>query len=128
MIDIRILGDKQLQRDLKKLEAKVQKKYMRQALRSAAKDVRADAKQDAAKDTGGLKRGIKIKARRRSRTSLGVRVLFKPEHYYGKFIEWGAPDRNMERRSFLYPAVDDNEAALINKIARELRAKIRGFN
>jgi len=126
VIDISILGDKRLERQLARLAGNVQKKYMRQVLRKAAKDVKNAARKDAPVDTGGLRRGLKVRALKRSRNRIGVKVSFEKSQFYGKFTEWGAPGKGIQKDSFLYPAIDDNRSGLITKVARLLRAKIEG--
>lgn len=106
-ISVRVEGGEQFSRILKGLERKVSGKIMRTALREAARPILATAKQlvPVGQDYkrrgkmhkgGTLKRSLKIRSIRRSRTKMGVVVgtnandnLFQGESFYGGFIEFG---------------------------------------
>lgn len=103
VVDIRLLGDKKLERLLRKLEPRVQKKVIRSAMRKAAKPVLARAKTlvpvRTGKRSGPLIRGMKIKSLKRSRFRVGV-LLQTPtreelglsaddKYYYPSAIELG---------------------------------------
>jgi len=80
---------------LKGLEPKVRKKIIRQAIRPAMKIVQRDAIARAPRgESGLLKKSIKVRAFKRSRTKIGVSVStakgwFKGDAFYGGFQEWG---------------------------------------
>lgn len=86
---------------LKALGGKLARRVIRQALRSGAKPVHAAAitalETDNAQeweDTGQLRRSIKVRAGKRSRGSISIRVAtadgwFKGEEFYGAFREFG---------------------------------------
>lgn len=81
-------------RRLNELEPKVRKKIIRQAMRPAMKMIRQDAIARAPRKTGQLRKSIKVRAFKRSRTKIGVSVTtakgwFKGEAFYGGFQEWG---------------------------------------
>lgn len=78
-VNIKLTGDKELQKNLKKLTFALQKKITRKALRAAAKPVLAAAKAAVPTVTGKrtqiIKRKLKIKALKRSRRSIGVQIV-----------------------------------------------------
>lgn len=75
LLDLKIFGDKALQRKMDGLAAKIQKQYMRKALRAGAKVIQAAYKAHAPVFTGKLKSGIKVRVVKRSRGRIGVMVM-----------------------------------------------------
>jgi len=87
--------------DLRGLGKKLQNKVLRQALRSGARPIlnaaKANIQSDNApewEDTGQLMRSIKIRAIKRSRNRVGIRVgtaegWFRGNTFYGAFREFG---------------------------------------
>ena len=74
-VDISVLGNKQLQKQLKLLEGNMQKKIVRQALRAAAKPVLASAKAKCpVGKTGRLKKSLKLRAMKQRGCLGGIRV------------------------------------------------------
>lgn len=86
---------------MRALPAKIQSKVLRPALRAAAKPIAAEAKSNIDKDnspnwpdTGRLKRSIRVRAAKRRKGVVGVRVVtgkdfFAGETFYGAFREFG---------------------------------------
>jgi len=134
-IDIRLLGDKQLQRKLTNLELAVQKKIVRKALRAGAKPMLATAKAKVNVDTGALKANIKIKALKRSRRgSFGVQVTTPPREklgiaaddpgYYPAILEYGSATNRAQ--PFLRPAFDDNRSRSLDVVKETIASGVRG--
>lgn len=104
-----VTGIKSIDQALAKLEPKVKKKMVKRAMRPAMKPILKAAKSNAPVDTGATKRAIKIRAAKRSRTTMGIDVRigegdYKGEQYYAAFVEYGTS--KMEPKPFLRPAYD----------------------
>jgi HK97 gp10 family phage protein len=91
-----IEGAKQLDKKLIALGPRIAKKVVRQAIRPAAKGIQRTAQANAPVDTGALKKSIKVRALKRSRTRIGITVatnssdnLFKGKEFYGGLLEFG---------------------------------------
>lgn len=129
---------KKLERRLGAAPKKLKTKLLKKAVRDAARPVLDDAKRFVPTDTGRLKKSIKLRALKRSRTRtragiIGVRIVtsksdnvFAGSTYYGGMVEFGT-DR-MPARSFMRFAMDINEGtvkdvyrAAVRKILKELR-------
>ena len=94
-IKFAVTGDIALNKALKALGSKLALKLERKALRQVAKPVLADAKANApVGETGDLKRALKLRAMRRSRTRIGMQIVtskgwFQGDTFYGAFQEFG---------------------------------------
>ena len=111
-IDISMVGDKDLQRKLSKLEFNVQKKIVRNAISRAILPVRNKAKSLVPVDSGRLKQSIKRKTSSRrgmatarivtgDRAELGIPV--DATGYYPAAIEYGT--KNQPAKSFMRAAI-----------------------
>ena len=85
---------KRLVKGLHNVEPKLRKKVLTKSLRTAAKPIAATVKSNAPKESGQMKRAIKVRAGRRSRSSVRMRILSKTDWYKGddfylSFIEFG---------------------------------------
>lgn len=133
MIDISILGDKKLTASFNKLALKTQKKFTRKALRAGAKVVQQEYKARVPVDTGRLKRGIKVRAGKRSRRGISINIETPTRdklgieaddpYYYPAIIEYGggatpayAPGRK---------ALKAKEREAMQVIGRELWKQMR---
>jgi HK97 gp10 family phage protein len=146
MIDIRVIGDKALQRKLKGLEDKMQKKIVRKALREGGKIVLREAKNRAPKDTGSLRASLKLRSLKRSKKRIGVQIvtdeaaLMKAKDrkagrkvkrstnadrllFYAAFVELGT--RNMPARPFLRPALKSKKAEVIGRARAVMRREVK---
>lgn len=114
-INISLVGDKKLQKTLKKLALKDQKKLVRSELRKAAKPILRDTIANApktAESSGDLKKSIKLRAIKRSRNKIGVRIVAGAETGsealkrlgYATYTEWGS--KNQAAQKFMRKAVD----------------------
>lgn len=89
-----VTGDVALNKALAALGQKLAMKLERKALRQVSKPVLADAKANCPVDSGDLKRSLKLRSMRRSRTRIGLQVAtgkkwFSGSTYYGAFVELG---------------------------------------
>lgn len=132
VVDISLLGDKKLEKQLRKLPNRVEKKVVRQALRAGAKPILAAAKANVATmtapQTGRLAKGLQLRAIRRSRGRMGYRVATKPREFYGiepddkwfypAVVEYGHP--KAAARPFLRSAFDSHERSSFAIVKREI--------
>lgn len=95
-INITLSGDRQLLAKLDRLSKKDSRAVVRKAARKAAKPVMQQARANAPVKTGALKKSIKVRAIKRSRTRIGVRIsttglesVFQGKQFYGAFQEYG---------------------------------------
>ncbi|MFQ5626654.1 MAG: HK97-gp10 family putative phage morphogenesis protein, partial [Methyloligellaceae bacterium] len=131
-IDISILGDKELQRMLNDKLPKDAKKAMRKGLRAGARPVLKQAKDTAPKRTGALRRGIKLRALKRSRKSIGVTVSLPTreslgipagaKYYYPAALEFGT--KHIPAKRFLRAALYDNEKRFFGIVRSTLRNEL----
>lgn len=137
-VDIQLLGDKRLQRQLNSLDRKVQRKVVRRALREGAKIVAEAAKENAPVDEGTMRDSIKVrahKARRRGEFGVSVRTGTREElgipqdamGYYPFSIEHGyinaLTGQHVAANSFMRRAADENEAIVFTRIRRIIAAE-----
>ena len=126
-IDISVLGDKELQNSLKKLDIKLQKKIFKKAVRDAAKPILANAKSLVPVDTGKLKESIKLKTGTGRRGTVGVRIETGTRadlginaddvYFYPTVIEYN-------NTSYLRAAIDKNPEAVKRQIGRNIRTAL----
>ena len=132
-----LTGDKKLNRKLKRLAGPDARKVIRQASRVAIKPVRSAAKSQAPHDSGALRRAIRIRAIKRSRSKVGTRITigekdFTGSTFYGGFQEWGwktgkrgSQNRtHIEGKRFLKQAADSKRAMAIAIYRREIAKRI----
>jgi len=136
-IDISVLGDKKLQKQLKNIELKMQKKIVKKALRMGTKVVLARAKALVPVSLGNtqgkhLRDTLKIKAFSKkgvfgstvitgTREQLGIDA--NDRWYYPAHVELGT--KKMSPRPYLRPALRNN----VEKIKRIVGVEIkRGIN
>lgn len=152
MATVILTGDKALDQLLQQLVPRLQKRAFSRASRAAAKPIRDAARRNAPSDTGRLARSIKVRAARRSRSRVGIRVTtgdggeFTGKSYYGGFLEYGfrrgkrtAGIRRAQRRKtaaagdsrpevpgvhFMRRAADEQRAAAAAIFNRVIRAEI----
>ncbi len=130
MFDISVLGDKELQAKLLKMEKRVGAKIMKQSLKSAMEPVKNLAKIRAPQKSGRLRKSIRIgtKSNRRGVSALlrtGTRKQLKipadAKYYYPAAIEYGAAGRHLPERSFLRSSLHDRKGQVIGSVARHIR-------
>lgn len=122
-VDVSVLGDKALERQLAALPPKVQKAAARTAFRKAARIVRRDAINRAPRDTGQLANSIRIRANK-GRKQIGVRVVtgFRLPDGRASFTELGT--RYQEGQRYLRDALDSNREAILARLATDFRDAI----
>lgn len=128
-----VTGLKELDKKLHELEAKVQKKVARAALRKAGKLVQADAKERLEKNetilTGRLKRGIRVRAQKRKRSSIGILISTTERKedndkypFGGAQLEFG--HGRVRAYPFLRPAVFENEDKITSFVVSDIEKAI----
>lgn len=132
-VDISVLGDKEVQRHLERINIAMQKKIVKGALRKAAKPVLATARVLCHELSGKLKRSLKIKAMRQRRGRFGTLIstgtreqLGIPadeKYFYPAAVEYGHD--NVPAHSYLREAVDRNSAQTFATIASEVESGLR---
>lgn len=130
---IAVTGIKELDRQLRELDAKLGKTYVRKAMRKSLVPVREQAKKNAPVDTGHLKNSIKIRAAKRSRKRFGAVVRAGNQkgnirdEFYGGFMEWGWKLRNGVKRPgtrFMKRAAVEKKDAQLAIFKREVQQSI----
>ena len=134
-IDIRVLGDKKLQKQLNKLDPKLRKKALQSAMRIAMKPVLLAAKSSAPVDSGLLRRFLRIKNLKANKKSIGVIVKYgtrkalkidpNDPYYYPAALEYGT--KTVKGRPILRNALNDNKEQVLNILAKELKPQIIKF-
>jgi HK97 gp10 family phage protein len=122
-----ITGIKEIDRALAELEKNTAKKVIRQAMRKACKPLKAQVEADAPRVTGTLASNVKIKAIKKSRTKMGIRVQIGAKDYTGKtfyaaFVEYGTS--KMPAKGFMRKAFDDRKEEAKGIAIEEIRKGI----
>jgi HK97 gp10 family phage protein len=123
-VDVSVLGDKELQKKLKRLDIKLQKKIVRNAISRAILPVKHKAKSLVPVESGLLKKSIKRKtgvkkgiARARivtgTRIELGIPIDAKG--YYPAAIEFGVPSQGKAAKSFMRAAITALKSHVLKK-------------
>jgi len=131
-IDLSLLGDKRLERQLKRLPVIAQRKVVRRAMREAARPVQAEAERLAPRgETGRMAATIKIKAAK-GKAGLGVVVqtgtreelgIAADDPYYYPFaVEYGHGD--VPAHPFMRPAMDNMRPTAMAIVARVVRERL----
>jgi len=126
VVDIRMTGDKELDRQLRRLAGNDQKKIVRKALRAGARPIQADAIANAPEDEEGRLKKVKVRSAKRSRRSIGARVGFfsgSGEDGIAAHVELGT--RRSRAKPFLRPALAKNKDRSIRIIGRSTWQGIR---
>lgn len=135
LVDISVLGDKELEKRLRRLEGKTQRKVVRQALRKSAKRIKTHvdtnlsglkvnvltgALREAFRNTpikGATRRGvIRVGIPFPERELLGIAP--SDPHYYPTAVEYG--HGNVPPHPYLRPAVDEHKALEFTVIGRDI--------
>ena len=124
-IDISILGDKKLQRQLIGLVPKLQKRAFKDAAKRALVSVLADARRRVPVKSGRLKRSLKIKPLKggigaivSTGTRKALRIDANDPYYYPAAIEYGT--KGKDARPFLRPALLNRTEEVLRIFGREL--------
>lgn len=94
-------GDLSLRHTFRTLKAADAKAALRKGQRAAAKVIAARIKAAAPEKSGAIKRSVKIRAMKRSRVRIGVRIEVKA--YYAGFVALGT--KNIDANEFIQDAV-----------------------
>jgi len=124
---------------LKKIgDKKLANGAFRKGLRTGAKRIAKDARPLAPvhqgpypahrkdRKPGTLKKSIKVRAMKRSRKGVGIRVsdYYAGIAYYGAFQEYGT--KRQKAKPYLRPAFDKNKAAAVNDLKQEIKTAVEG--
>lgn len=123
-----VTGVREIDRKLRKLEAKAQRKVIRQAMDRALKPVLEQVKADVPVLTGATRQNIKIRAgkSRRGVVRREIRVGDKQmgEGFGAAFVEFGTKDA--PARPFMAPAFEARGPAARDQAEREILAGVLG--
>ena len=128
MFDLKILGQKDLERKLAKMDTKLQSKVMKEALKTSMQPVQALAKQRAPQDKGLLRKSIRIAVRSNRRgvsamvrtgTRKQLKIPMDAKYYYPAAHEYGT--RYMPARSFLRSSLNDRKETVLGSVATQVR-------
>ncbi len=136
IVDISIFGDKQLMRQMAKLEGAAQKRIVRKALRASSKrlkdatvaKVQSGFFKEATGTLAGALKATPVKPARRSRGRIGTmwaapeRSLLgidpKDKYYYPWAVEYGHD--NVPPKSFIRSTVNENERREFDQQRRDI--------
>lgn len=129
---MKVLGLKELEKQLQEFEPKVVKKVLRSAMGKAFRPVLRLAKAKAPKDTGLLKRRIKMVAgvKADGTAVAGLYVSNTPEGPKGNearnwvWYEKGIPSRGIAAQPFFRASLDNNEALVVSILQTTLKRGI----
>lgn len=133
---IRIIGDKQLIKKLKKLGPRIFKKSIKKALRRGAKPFVKTARGSAERETNTLRKSIGVRVKtygrsgvimaligpRSSITGIGPDGRVRKPVKYAHLVEFGTD--NLPARPFMRPAWEQNKQAASKRIPAEIRVEV----
>ncbi len=128
MFDLKMLGQKDLERKLGKMDSKLQSKVMKEAMKTSMQPVQALAKQRAPHDRGLLRKSIRIavsskrsgvSAMVRTGTKKQLKIPMNEKYYYPTAHEYGT--RYMPARSFLRSSLNDLKETVLGSVASHVR-------
>lgn len=141
VLEVKLLGDKELEMKLNSMVPKLQKKVLRPALRKVAKKiVLPQVRKNLAsirvtgKHTIPLSKNLRVAAVRRSRKSFGV-VIKTPErdklgikgrHYYPSAIEFGT--RKVPAKPYLRSAIPQTKDEAFALLRKEVTTGLKKIN
>lgn len=117
---ITVTGLEEVYKKLNNLPAKLRNKVLRQATKDAAKVVADTVRSLAPEATGELEHSIKVRAAKRSRTSVGYQILstdLKAVH-----VEFGTSDT--KEQSFLRKGLHEKHQEAVNIIRDAIAARL----
>ena len=131
---VEVVGEKILDRKLKKLGEKTSTAIMRTAVKRGAGVIQQRAQAKAPKRKGRLRAEIKVGEVKASSTSASAKVSWSSDAFYGLFAEKGTRERKhdsgksvgaMRPTPFLIPAFDEGKDQAQRVIADVLRTEIK---
>lgn len=130
-IDVSFIGDKKLERKLKRMALATQRKIVRAGINKAMKQVKDRAKELVPVDTGKLRDSIKQKRRTRRGISRAMVVTGTREElgiganergFYPAVLEYGTRDRTA--RPYLRAALAEKSGQVIDDAAAHIKQGI----
>lgn len=122
-VTVEILGDEELRRKLRGLRRQELRRPLSRAARAEARKVLLTARSVVPVDTGALRRGLRVRAIRRSRRRIGFQVQTPKRRklgitrsgYYPSAVEYGfrhaRSGRQVPARPYIRPAFERNVEA-----------------
>lgn len=122
---LKITGDRKVDKALARLDAKIAKKALRKSARESMKIVKAQAVANApVGETGNLKKSIKVRSGKRSRSSISSQVITdKDKAYYSPMVEFGT--QHQPANGFLRRAYDSKQDEARAKAIDQIKAEIK---
>jgi len=130
-VDISVIGDKALAKTLADLPDALQKSIVRKAMRPAGNFLLKEVKAATPVKTGALKKNLKLRAIKRSRSRFGVMIPLptreslgidaKTDGYYPAVLEYGSPARNIAPRAYIRGTTNKNETRWRAKVGQGIR-------
>jgi HK97 gp10 family phage protein len=123
-----VTGDKAVDRAFREMGAKLANKMARGAMRRSAKKVAGYAKANLVASpsivTGELMKSIRVRALKRSRKRIGVKVETQQNetNFGGAPLEFGA--KHMPAEPFMRPAVYNHEDEIRGEVIQDIREQI----
>ena len=135
-ISVDVLGDKELQRALDKLDKAVQKKVMRKVLRESFAPVLPLVKARTPVLEGKLRKSLKLRAARGKRGQFGVEIRTgtraelgiaeNDPSYYPMSVEYGhAGPRPAPAHPYMRNTLDANRSPVLERVKGNLWRRIR---
>ena len=137
VIDISVIGDKELVKMFERVEAKVGRKFAATAMRNSAKRLRPKIAANTPVDTGKLKAGmarakVRSASKKRDQIRIGLAMPTRAElgipadaeGYYPYVLEYGTSDGRIPPRRFIRGTVDANKDVEWAAIGKEIGAAI----
>lgn len=106
---IKLSGDKELERNLKKITRAAKGRALRKAAKAGAEPIVQSAKRQVSVDTGKMRQHIRswFSQRRSESVTVSVGVTAKSRAHVARFHELGTS--KMAARPFLRPAIDEQK-------------------
>lgn len=116
-----VTGHKKLDKLLRHVDTKLAKQVGRKAIRDANKKTLADARANAPVDDGLLKKMIKLRAIKRTRTGFGVLVRIDSKDmpdkpFYPIVQEYGSEKRNIPAVAYMRRAYESNKRRVLKEV------------
>ena len=130
--DIKLLGDKKLQRKLNKMDKRVAGKVLKQSMKSAMEPVRELAARRAPVRTGKLRKSIRTAVysgrnfagavvRTGTRAQLGIEP--GDSYYYPSALEYGTS--KIRPRSYMRSSLYDRRKMVLAAVGREIKSRLK---
>lgn len=120
--EFKVEGIEDLMARINSLGESIATRTENKALREGAKVLQKGISKRAPRDTGDLAENIVISGVKQSEAGKYIEVGPDKKHFYGLFHEFGTV--KMPAQPFMGPALEEEEKAVMNKIAGVLREEL----